>query len=54
VPPPAPAPVAAAPARAPEPQPRTEPLPQTASPLALSALIGMLSLAGAAGMRFLR
>jgi len=54
VPPPAPAPAAAAPARAPEPQPRTEPLPQTASPLALSALIGMLSLAGAAGMRFLR
>ena len=33
---------------------RTEPLPQTASPLALSALIGVLSLAGAAGMRFLR
>jgi hypothetical protein len=53
LPPPAPAPVAA-PARAPEPQPRTEPLPQTASPLALSALIGMLSLAGAAGIRFLR
>jgi hypothetical protein len=33
---------------------RTEPLPQTASPLALSALIGLLSLAGAAGVRFLR
>jgi hypothetical protein len=33
---------------------RTEPLPQTASPLALSALIGVLSLAGAAGVRFLR
>ena len=33
---------------------RTEPLPQTASPLALSALIGVLSLAGAAGTRFLR
>jgi hypothetical protein len=33
---------------------RTEPLPQTASPLALSALIGILSLAGAAGTRFLR
>jgi hypothetical protein len=33
---------------------RTEPLPQTASPLALSALIGILSLAGAAGVRFLR
>jgi hypothetical protein len=33
---------------------RTEPLPQTASPLALSALVGLLSLAGAAGIRFLR
>jgi len=33
---------------------RTEPLPQTASPLAFSALVGLLSLAGAAGMRFLR
>ena len=33
---------------------RSEPLPQTASPLALSALIGILSLAGAAGTRFLR
>jgi hypothetical protein len=33
---------------------RTEPLPQTASPLAFSALIGLLSLAGAAGTRFLR
>jgi len=33
---------------------RTEPLPQTASPLALSTLIGLLSLAGAAGTRFLR
>ena len=57
VPPPAPAPAAAAPARAPAPAPqvtRTEPLPQTASPLALSALIGALSLAGAAGIRFLR
>jgi hypothetical protein len=53
VPPPAPAPAAAA-APAPEPQRRTEPLPQTASPLALGALIGVLSLAGAAGMRFLR
>lgn len=47
-------------ARAPEPAPaapqvtRTEPLPQTASPLAFSALIGVLSLAGAAGVRFLR
>jgi len=38
---------------APTPQ-RTEPLPQTASPLALSTLIGLLSLAGAAGTRFLR
>ena len=38
----------------PEPATRTEPLPQTASPLALSALIGLLSLAGAAGVRFLR
>ena len=36
------------------PAPRTEPLPQTASPLALSTLIGLLSLAGAAGTRFLR
>jgi hypothetical protein len=34
--------------------PRTEPLPQTASPLALSALVGLLSLAGAAGIRFLK
>jgi hypothetical protein len=33
---------------------RTEPLPQTASPLALSALVGLLSLAGAAGIRFLK
>ena len=33
---------------------RSEPLPQTASPLAFSALIGVLSLAGAAGVRFLR
>jgi len=56
----------AAPARAPQPESRiaraepapqvtrTEPLPQTASPLALSTLIGLLSLAGAAGTRFLR
>jgi len=41
------------PAQAPE-VTRTEPLPQTASPLAMSALIGLLSLAGAAGIRFLR
>jgi len=53
VPPPAPAPAVRAPEPA-APVARTEPLPQTASPLALSALIGMLSLAGAAGMRFLR
>jgi hypothetical protein len=33
---------------------RTEPLPQTASPLALGALVGLLSLVGAAGVRFLR
>ena len=33
---------------------RTEPLPETASPLALGALVGLLSLAGAAGIRFLR
>ena len=33
---------------------RTEPLPQTASPLAFSTLVGLLSLAGAAGARFLR
>ena len=52
-PPPAPAPQVTRPAPAPAPQ-RTEPLPQTASPLALSALIGLLSLAGAAGTRFLR
>jgi hypothetical protein len=42
------------PAPAPRQVTRTEPLPQTASPLALSALIGILSLAGAAGTRFLR
>ncbi len=52
-PPPAPAPQVTRPAPAPSPQ-RTEPLPQTASPLALSTLIGLLSLAGAAGTRFLR
>ena len=52
-PPPAPAPQVTRPAPAPAPQ-RTEPLPQTASPLALSTLIGLLSLAGAAGTRFLR
>jgi hypothetical protein len=55
---PEPAPqVTRAPERAPEPAPqvaRTEELPQTASPLALGALIGLLSLAGAAGVRFLR
>jgi hypothetical protein len=50
---PAPAPQVTRPAPAPAPQ-RTEPLPQTASPLALSTLIGLLSLAGAAGTRFLR
>jgi hypothetical protein len=33
---------------------RSEPLPQTASPLMFSALVGLLSLAGAAGARFLR
>ena len=33
---------------------RREPLPQTASPLVLSGLVGLLSLAGAAGIRFLR
>ena len=33
---------------------RSAPLPQTASPLALNALIGLISLAGAAGIRFLR
>ena len=33
---------------------RSEELPQTASPLALAGLIGLLSLAGAAGIRFLR
>jgi hypothetical protein len=54
---PAPAPAPRAQAPAPEPAPqvtRTDELPQTASPLALSALIGVLALAGAAGMRFLR
>jgi hypothetical protein len=48
---PAPAPQVTRTAPAPQ---RTEPLPQTASPLALSTLIGLLSLAGAAGTRFLR
>ena len=48
-----PAPVAA-PAPAPRQVTRTEPLPQTASPMAFSALVGLLSLAGAAGIRFLR
>ena len=48
-----PAPQVLAAGTEPAPQ-RTEPLPQTASPLALSALIGVLSLAGAAGIRFLR
>jgi len=33
---------------------RREELPETASPLALTGLIGLLSLAGAAGIRFLR
>ena len=33
---------------------RSAPLPQTASPLALNAIIGLFSLAGAAGIRFLR
>jgi hypothetical protein len=46
---PAPAPASAAPRVT-----RTEPLPQTASPLAFSTLVGLLSLAGAAGARFLR
>ena len=41
------------PARAPQVS-RSEELPQTASPLALTSLIGLLSLAGAAGIRFLR
>jgi hypothetical protein len=36
------------------PTPQRTALPQTASPLALSTLIGLLSLAGAAGTRFLR
>ena len=48
---PAPAPT---PAPAPAPQATREELPQTASPLALGALIGLLSLAGAAGIRYLR
>ena len=43
-----------APAPAPRQVTRTEPLPQTASPLAFSALVGLLSLAGAAGIRFMR
>ena len=47
---PAPAPVAPQAA----PITRKEPLPQTASPLAFSTLVGLLSLAGAAGARFLR
>jgi len=58
---PAPSPAPAArPAPAPRPAPaaqqapRTEPLPQTASPLVFSTLVGLLSLAGAAGARFLR
>jgi hypothetical protein len=37
-----------------QPQPARSALPQTSSPLALSGLIGLLSLAGAAGIRFLR
>ena len=61
---PAPEPVAAAPS--PEPSPvgtsgqaesqvaRADTLPQTASPLALTGLLGLLSLAGAAGVRALR
>jgi hypothetical protein len=56
-PPPAPAPAPRAVQQEPAPAPevtRTEPLPQTASPLALGALVGLLSLAGAAGIRFLR
>jgi hypothetical protein len=53
---PQPAPrLAPAPEPAPAPQAtRTEELPQTASPLALGALIGLLSLVGAAGVRYLR
>jgi hypothetical protein len=63
-------PVAAAPPAAPEPAPQTStaqqapaepprqvaqaPLPQTASPLPLVGLIGLLSLSAAAGMRLLR
>jgi len=43
------------PAPAPAPQvTRQEDLPETASPLAMSGLIGLLALAGAAGIRFLR
>ena len=42
------------PAPAPRQVTRTEPLPQTASPLAFSTLVGLLSLAGAAGIRFMR
>jgi len=48
---PAPAPRPAPAARQ---APRTEPLPQTASPLVFSTIVGLLSLAGAAGARFLR
>jgi hypothetical protein len=33
---------------------RADTLPQTASPLALTGLLGLLSLAGAAGVRALR
>jgi hypothetical protein len=44
--------------REPEPQPESaiaqNELPRTASPLALTGLLGLLSLAGAAGIRFLR
>jgi hypothetical protein len=52
---PQPAPQVARPEPAPAPQAtRSEELPATASPLALAALVGALSLAGAAGVRFLR
>ena len=58
---PAPIPRAEAPAPAPEPEPVPvattfvqEPLPRTASPLAMIGLVGLISVAGGLGLRFYR